>query len=106
MDSNGATMMRAIFGIMMAIAAPLFAQTASAVDAKLPTVFVIGDSTANNNDHRGWADPFANYFDAAKATVVNRARAGRSSRTFVTEGLWDAVKRDLKPGDFVFIQFG
>ena len=71
-----------------------------------PTIYVIGDSTANNNDHRGWADPFADYFDAAKATVVNRARAGRSSRTFVTEGLWDAVKNDLKPGDFVLIQFG
>src|ERR1035438_2928088 len=106
MDSNGATMMRAIFGIMMAIAAPLFAQTASAVDAKLPTVFVIGDSTANNNDHRGWADPFADYFNPAQVNIVNRARGGRSSRTFVTEGLWERVRAELKPGDFVLIQFG
>ena len=71
-----------------------------------PTIYVIGDSTANNNDHRGWADPFADYFDAAKATVVNRARGGRSSRTFVTEGLWETTRNDLKPGDFVLIQFG
>lgn len=75
-------------------------------DPKLPTVWVIGDSTANNQNHRGWADPFADYFDASKINVVNRARAGRSSRTFVTEGLWENVQRDLKPGDFVLIQFG
>jgi lysophospholipase L1-like esterase len=72
----------------------------------LPTVYVIGDSTANNADHRGWADPFASYFDASKINVVNRARGGRSSRTFVTEGLWDKVRDELKPGDYVLIQFG
>ena len=68
--------------------------------------WVVGDSTANNQNHRGWADPFTAYFDPAKATVVNRARAGRSSRTFVTEGLWDKVRAELKPGDWVLIQFG
>lgn len=71
-----------------------------------PTVFVIGDSTASNTDGRGWGDPFADYFDPAKINVANRARAGRSSRTFLTEGLWGRVRDDLKPGDFVLIQFG
>ena len=37
---------------------------------------------------------------------MNRARAGRSSRTFFTEGLWDRVRDGLQPGDFVLIQFG
>jgi lysophospholipase L1-like esterase len=74
--------------------------------AGLPTVYVIGDSTANNANHRGWADPFAKYFDASKINVVNSARAGRSSRTFVTEGLWDKVRDQLEPGDYVLIQFG
>src|SRR5580658_719421 len=82
-----------------------FAMVASG-QSVLPTVYVIGDSTANNADHRGWADPFASYFDAAKVNVVNRARGGRSSRTFVTEGLWEKVRNELKPGDFVLIQFG
>ncbi|HLK68793.1 MAG TPA: rhamnogalacturonan acetylesterase [Bryobacteraceae bacterium] len=76
------------------------------VAAASPAIWVIGDSTANNQNHRGWADPFASYFDPAKATVINRARAGRSSRTFVTEGLWENVRSELKPGDFVLIQFG
>ncbi|HWC96419.1 MAG TPA: rhamnogalacturonan acetylesterase [Candidatus Sulfopaludibacter sp.] len=71
-----------------------------------PAVFVVGDSTANNTGHKGWADPFADYFDPAKASVLNRARAGRSARTFFTEGLWDAVAQQIKPGDFVLIQFG
>jgi lysophospholipase L1-like esterase len=71
-----------------------------------PSLYVVGDSTANNTNHQGWADPFADYFDATKVNVVNRARAGRSSRTFITEGLWKTVAADLKPGDYVLIQFG
>jgi rhamnogalacturonan acetylesterase len=74
--------------------------------AQVPTVWAIGDSTASNVNHRGWADPFADYFDQGKAHTVNRARAGRSSRTFVTEGLWEQVRAELKPGDYVLIQFG
>lgn len=75
---------------------------------KLPTLFVVGDSTANNNANGGlgWGDPFVAFFDASKINVLNRARAGRSSRTFLTEGLWDRVLQDLKAGDFVLIQFG
>ena len=75
---------------------------------KLPSLFIVGDSTANNNANgaRGWGDPFIAYFDASKINVLNRARAGRSSRTFITEGLWDKVLAEMKPGDFVLIQFG
>jgi lysophospholipase L1-like esterase len=75
---------------------------------KLPTLFVVGDSTANNNANggRGWGDPFIEFFDASKINVLNRARGGRSSRTFITEGLWDKVLAEMKPGDFVLIQFG
>jgi len=49
---------------------------------------------------------FADYFDAAKLHVANRSRGGRSSRTFVTEGHWDKIAAELKPGDLVIIQFG
>jgi len=41
----------------------------------LRTVYVIGDSPAQNADRRGWADPFAAYFDPAKMKAVNSARA-------------------------------
>src|SRR6476619_7401283 len=78
----------------------------------LPTLYLIGDSTVHNgngdgsNGQWGWGEPLADYFDAAKIKVVNRARGGRSSRTFLTEGLWDTVMAALQPGDFVIMQFG
>jgi len=81
----------------------------SAINPKLPTIFVAGDSTAARGageKQQGWAVPFADYFNPAKVNVVNRARGGRSSRTFVTEGLWDQVLADVKHGDIVLIQFG
>ena len=74
----------------------------------LPTLWIAGDSTAANGgpDATGWGVPFPRYFDSAKINVVNRARGGRSSRTFITEGLWESIVRELKPGDTVLIQFG
>jgi lysophospholipase L1-like esterase len=74
--------------------------------AQRPTVWVVGDSTARNANHRGWGDPFASYFDQAQAQTINRAVAGRSSRTFITEGLWEKVRSELKPGDYVLLQMG
>ena len=78
------------------------------INPNLPTIFVVGDSTANNhaNGGLGWGDPFIQFFDANQVNVVNRARGGRSSRTFITEGLWDKVLSEIKRGDFVLIQFG
>ena len=78
----------------------------AAFSQTLPTVFVAGDSTASNTERKGWGDPFADYFNAEKVRVVNRARAGRSARTFLNEGLWDKLAADLKTGDYVLIQFG
>jgi lysophospholipase L1-like esterase len=85
------------------------ATTPSPLNPALPTLWIAGDSTAargRGERQQGWAEPFANYFDLSKINVANRARGGRSSRTFVTEGLWDQLLADLKSGDFVIIQFG
>ena len=91
------------------LAALSFVWLGSAIaQTQTPTLFIVGDSTANNggNGLMGWGDPVASYFDSSKIQVSNRARAGRSSRTFQTEGLWDKVLAEMKPGDFVLIQFG
>lgn len=69
------------------------------------TLFIAGDSTANN-DGAGWGEVLQGYFDAGKLTVANHARGGRSSRTFFTEGLWQKILDQVKPGDYVLIQFG
>jgi lysophospholipase L1-like esterase len=85
-------------------------QTAVAQNAplnpKLPTLFLVGDSTARNQADLGWGDHFAHYFDTAKINIANRAKAGRSSRSYYNEGLWDNVLKEMKAGDFVLIQMG
>lgn len=40
------------------------------------------------------------------AEVVNKAKGGRSTRTFFEEGRWDEIYRALQPDDLVLIQFG
>ncbi len=80
-----------------------------ALDPALPTLFIAGDSTAARNgnpDIQGWAEPFATLFDAEKVNIANRARGGRSSRTFMAEGLWAKLLAELKAGDVVILQFG
>ncbi len=77
------------------------------LNAKLPTLFIVGDSTLKSNAPlRGWGQELAQFFDANKINVVNRAIGGRSSRTFQNEGRWDKVLAEMKKGDFVIIQFG
>lgn len=75
------------------------------------TIYTIGDSTMadkdtqNNNPERGWGQVLNQFFDD-QVIVDNRAKNGRSSKSFMTEGLWQDVCRTLKAGDYVFIQFG
>lgn len=83
--------------------------TQSVPTAARPSLFIAGNSTAARGAgerQQGWGVPFADYFDTTKVNVVNRARGGRSSRTFVSEGLWERLVADLKPGDIVLIEFG
>ena len=76
-----------------------------------PVLFFTGDSTVKNKDRDdegmwGWASQAFTVFDEAKITLVNAGRAGRSTRTFIKEGLWEKVYNSLQSGDFVTIQFG
>ena len=75
----------------------------------LPTFHIAGDSTVRSgggSGNWGWGERIAPFFDINKINIVNRAIAGRSARTFFTEGRWQKVLDALKPGDFVIIQFG
>jgi len=79
----------------------------TAANPKLPTLYIAGDSTARSDAPlRGWGSEIGAFFDPAKINVVNRAIGGRSTRTFITDGRWDKILADLKPGDFVLVQFG
>jgi rhamnogalacturonan acetylesterase len=85
-------------------------QTAVAQNAplnpNLPTLFIVGDSTARNQADLGWGDHFAQYFDTTKINIANRAMAGRSSRSYYNEGRWANVLAEMKPGDYVLLQMG
>jgi lysophospholipase L1-like esterase len=45
-------------------------------------------------------------FFTERAAILNHAVNGRSTKSFIREGLWDSVRVQLKKGDWVFIQFG
>ena len=84
----------------------------AAMQQKVTTIFIIGDSTAAENDlskgspERGWGMALQCFFDEAFIRVDNHAVNGRSSKSFLDEGRWQKVLDKIKPGDYVIIQFG
>jgi rhamnogalacturonan acetylesterase len=76
--------------------------------APTPTLYIVGDSTVHNTAPgiTGWGDVISNYFDTAKISVINCAKPGRSTRTFISQGWWNQILTAAKPGDFVLIQMG
>ena len=75
-----------------------------------PRLFLIGDSTCAAKrpaeaPETGWGMVLPELLtDGVK--VVNRALNGRSTRSFRTQGHWQKIQEELRPGDFVLIQFG
>jgi hypothetical protein len=76
------------------------------LNPSLPTIFVVGDSTASNGANLGWGSHLGDYFDLTKVNVANRAIAGRSSRSYMDEGHWDSTLAEMKAGDYVLLQWG
>ena len=76
--------------------------------APTPTLCLIGDSTVRNTGvgQQGWGTALPAYFDTTRLRIVNNAMAGRSTRTFVSEGRWAKTLAVLRPGDFLLMQFG
>lgn len=97
------------------------------------TVYLIGDSTmadySDNYDSgedymktryplMGWGQVFQQFFvsdslpqlrnlvNADSVEIDNRARGGRSTRTFFQEGRWRSVYENLNETDLVLMQFG
>lgn len=68
---------------------------------------IIGDSTVcdypSNNPCRGWGHFIQGYLNDT-VQVINLAKSGRSTKTFIKEGLWDRALKE-KP-DIILIQFG
>jgi lysophospholipase L1-like esterase len=75
------------------------------------TIFLVGDSTMADkplipaNPERGWGQMLPMYFKDG-VRIENHAVNGRSSKSFLDEGRWEPVLNQLKPGDYVIIEFG
>jgi lysophospholipase L1-like esterase len=77
---------------------------------KQVTIFLAGDSTMADKQvsafpETGWGTRMRNFFDST-VTIVNKAQNGRSTKTFINEGIWQSITDSLKSGDYVLIQFG
>ncbi len=80
-------------------------------ETRQATIFMIGDSTMSDKDltggnpERGWGQMLPGFL-SEEIHVDNHAVNGRSTKSFIDEGHWDKVIASVKPGDYVFIQFG
>jgi len=89
----------------------VFTQAAEAADSK-PTVFVIGDSTAERNvinsanteNRNGWGQVLYNYFKDT-CTVWNWANSGESTKRLYNTW-WKSIAGKISAGDYVLIQLG
>lgn len=102
---------------------------ASSSKSRIVKIFLVGDSTMANyrleKDYMekrypvtGWGQVFQPFFvkdslsqvagliEADSVLVDDRAKGGRSTRTFFQEGRWRQIYDELQPGDLVIIQFG
>lgn len=75
-----------------------------------PTVYIAGDSTvqtyrASMAPQQGWGGRISDFFTTS-VTFANHAIAGRSSKSFVVDGRLDTILGLIKPGDYLFVQFG
>lgn len=86
-------------------------------DGKI-NIFLAGDSTVKdyskagmyqagvNRDEGSWGEYLGYFFNNKKAVVQNYANGGRSTRNFINEGTLDKIAKQIKKGDYLFIQFG
>ena len=82
-----------------------------------PTLFTASDSTVSSYPQpagapphstgltfMGWGQALPNHFTNG-IFIDNQAQPGRSSRSFVEEGILDAILNRIKPGDYLFVMF-
>lgn len=118
-------------GILLAFCCCFLLLALAPAKKKYTTIYLVGDSTMadytlyENEDYMrqrypmaGWGQVFQPFMrpDSLKAlrhllkadsvVVANKAKGGRSTRTFFEEGRWAEVYRNLQQNDLVLIQFG
>ena len=98
-------------GDTAALNALTITKLADRVAGAIPTAYLTGDSTVQTYDaaayapQAGWGQMIDRFF-ADDVAFVNHAIGGRSSKNFITQGRLDDVLRAIRPGDYLFVQFG
>ena len=73
-------------------------------------IFWAGDSTVKQNLYRTYPQTgigqVMNRFFKREVQIYNYAQNGRSTKSFIEEGRLELIDKELKKGDFLFIQFG
>ena len=75
---------------------------------QLPTVFIAGDSTVTDQPREpnaSWGQMFTRFFKPDVA-VANHAESGETMKSFITGMRLDKMLSYMKPGDYLFLQFG
>lgn len=89
----------------------MITRIASREASAVPTVYIAGDSTVQTYDpiayapQAGWGQ-MLDRFLSDDIAVDNHAIGGRSSKNFITQGRLDDILRGIRPGDYLFTQFG
>lgn len=73
-------------------------------------IFIAGDSTASIKEKKaypetGWGEAFR-FMLANHVELRDYAVNGRSTKSFMTDGLFDKIDQEIEAGDYLFIQFG
>ena len=72
------------------------------------TVFLIGDSTVTDQatePYGTWGQLLGRWFKPPVA-IANHAESGQTLKAFRFQRRWDKVMEAMRPGDYVFMQFG
>lgn len=73
-------------------------------------IFIAGDSTAAIKEktaypETGWGEAFR-FMLSTTVDLRDYAVNGRSTKSFITDGLLEKIDNEIEPGDFLLIQFG
>ncbi|HUZ94784.1 MAG TPA: rhamnogalacturonan acetylesterase [Edaphobacter sp.] len=74
---------------------------------KEPTIYIAGDSTVVDQDVEPWTawGQILPRFLRPGVVVANHAESGETIKSFVSERRFDKIFTQIKPGDYLFMQF-
>lgn len=73
------------------------------------TVFLAGNSTVVDQagePYAAWGQMIPSFFKPGKVAVANYAESGESLRSFISARRLEKILSLMKPGDYVFVEFG